>query len=609
VNEEYEDGVEKPSILADRLTLRHGPPTIPAGMSRDKSSNFLRAGDESPAASVPFTRRWYGRLVLLLVSVGLLTAGFAPVGQFYLAWFGLVPWLLVVHGTRSHRSVFFWGWVGGTLFFIANMWWMAFVTIPGMIALMAMLGLYWGAAGVIIRAAGVLRRPDEIPPSRFGFVILRLALLAAIWIAAAEWFRGSWPWHGLPWLYLGHTQSTALWICQIADITGVAGISFLLVMVNGWIALWMLNGHRIRGLVPSAVIIVALAAATIGYGLFRFQTEKFTAGPKVVLVQPNYPQDPSGQKGAPLEDMLAFHFDETRKALTSEAGVDLVAWSETMLPPINARQQFTPGSIVDQTNQKLMNLAYLFHIGVLAGGSYWDDIHTEPNGRPFPADSRNVTYYYERQGMLSDLRYDKSHLVPFGEFVPFKDGFPALHDLIVRLGPPDMKYYELRPGDEDQPTVFDLPRADPAAGSPWRICTPICFEDIDAALCARMCRPQDDSPDQKRAEILVNLTNDGWFAANENSQHLQTAIFRSIENRVPMARAVNTGISGFIDPLGRMSGLLPARADGVSIGVLQLCSRVTFFTAHGPVFSWLCAAVTGITVLKLLIGWSISARK
>ncbi len=560
--------------------------------------NKVREPDRVAAEPVPRARRWYGRLGLLLLSVALLTVAFAPVSQFYFAWIGLVPWLLVVHGTRSNRSAFFWGWIGGTFFFIANMWWMAFVTVPGMIALMALLGLYWGVAGTIIRAANVLRtgwRP-----------LLQCFLLAAIWVAAAEWFRGIWPWHGLPWLYLGHTQSPLLWVCQIADITGVAGISFVLVLINGWITLWILNGRKIAGLVPSGLTIVAITAAVIGYGLFRFQTEKFIAGPKVLVVQPNYPQDNSGQKGATPQEMMAFHLSETREALLANKNVDLVVWSETMLPPMNARQQFV-GSYIDQANQQVMSLAFEFHVGILSGGEYGDDFQRDEDGYIRPNLRRNVTYFYERSGMLSDLRYDKIHLVPFGEFVPFKEGFPALNHLMIRLGPPDMKYYSLEPGDEDHLTVFDLAQTDPDA-APWTIVTPICFEDIDATLCAQMCRPDPTTPDRKRAQILVNLTNDGWFAANENSQHLQAGIFRSIENRVPTARAVNTGISGFIDPLGRTSGLVAARTAAVSVGTLQLCSRITFFTLHGPVFSWLCAAITAIVILKLLVGLVVRKR-
>ncbi len=118
-----------------------------------------------------------------------------------------------------------------------------------------------------------------------------------------------------------------------------------------------------------------------------------------------------------------------------------------------------------------------------------------------------------------------------------------------------------------------------------------------------MFRPSADDPDRKRADVLVNVTNDGWFHANENAQHLQAATFRSIENRVPTARAVNTGISGFVDPLGHTSGLIEPRTEGTSVGVLMLCSRVTFFTRHGEVFALGCAIVTVLTVLGSLVAW------
>jgi apolipoprotein N-acyltransferase len=120
-----------------------------------------------------------------------------------------------------------------------------------------------------------------------------------------------------------------------------------------------------------------------------------------------------------------------------------------------------------------------------------------------------------------------------------------------------------------------------------------------------MFRPEPSDPDHKRADFLVNLTNDGWFKANENTQHFQAAIFRSIENRVPSARSVNTGISGFIDPLGRPSGLIGARTEGSSLGTLLLDSRVTVFTRWGEWFAQLCAGVTVIVALAALAKWIV----
>jgi apolipoprotein N-acyltransferase len=532
-----------------------------------------------------FWRRWYGRLLLLLLGVGFLTAGFAPVNQFYLAWVGLVPWLVVLHGTRSQRSAFFWSWVAGTLFFIANMWWMAKVTVPGMITLMAILGLYWGVAGTIIRTTQI----------RFPF--LRCIAIATIWVAVGESFRGTWPWHGLPWLYLGYTQSPVLAICQIADFSGVLGVSFLVALVNAWVALWVINGWKLRGLAEAGITILAIVILVVCYGVFRMGHETLIPGPKVLVIQPNYPQDNStGNKGATVDETLAFHVNSTLAALNNN-NVDLTVWSETIMPPFNpeagvAWRKWNVGRFIDDAREQLRALAMRYHSAFLVGARFEKDFTDNSEGIPEAADKRNSAYFFDRQGMQSELRFDKIHLVPFGEFIPFKVGFPALYRLMIYLGPADMKAYGLQFGDEDKLTVFPLERNDGKA--PWRFVTPICFEDIDPGLCAKMFRPEDG--EKKRADFLVNITNDGWFQANENSQHLQAAIFRSIENRVPSARSVNTGISGFIDPLGRTTGLLPTRTEGTSVGVLMLDSRVTFFTRWGQLFAMICATVTSLIV-------------
>src|SRR5262249_29827927 len=148
-------------------------------------------------------------------------------------------------------------------------------------------------------------------------------------------------------------------------------------------------------------------------------------------------------------------------------------------------------------------------------------------------DSRNSSFLFERTGLLSDVRYDKIHLVPFGEFLPFGD-VAWLHKFLLSLTPYKGDY-SLQPGGPDAMSVF---RIDDSTGNPVRFVPPICFEDIFGEHCARMFRPAPGSS-TKRADILVNLTNDGWYRGFENAQHLQAAIFRSIENRVPTARSVN----------------------------------------------------------------------
>src|SRR6185436_12678793 len=126
-------------------------------MASRRESEFRRAGVAPPPQPRPLADRWYAKLGLILLSVALLTFSFAPFHQFYLSWVGLVPWLLMLTRVRSQRASFLWGWLSGLVFFTANMWWLAYVTGPGMVALMVILGLYWGVAGAVIRGTGLFR--------------------------------------------------------------------------------------------------------------------------------------------------------------------------------------------------------------------------------------------------------------------------------------------------------------------------------------------------------------------------------------------------------------------------------------------------------------------
>src|SRR5215217_4725046 len=130
-------------------------------MAKPAAKDYRRAGVAAPDAPEPLGDRWYAKVGLLLLGVALLSLSFAPFGQFYLAWVGLVPWLLVLRRVKSRRAAFLWSWLGGILYFTANMWWLAYVTGPGMVALMFLLGLYWGVAALVIRGAGLLRAENE----------------------------------------------------------------------------------------------------------------------------------------------------------------------------------------------------------------------------------------------------------------------------------------------------------------------------------------------------------------------------------------------------------------------------------------------------------------
>jgi apolipoprotein N-acyltransferase len=472
--------------------------------------------------------------------------------------------------------------------------------------------------------------------------------IAALW-AAQEWIRGN-LFTGLPWLYLGHTQTPVLAMCQVADFGGAYAVTFWIVTVNVLVALVLLHRPRWTHLVPAGVAVVLVLVLTLSYGIYRMRQETGSAGPLVMVVQPSYPQDNTGAKGASVVELVNFHIRTTKEALLAMEGSgqplpDLVVWSETMMPEINKdyrqylRTQSDPrkqeiGQILDVIHRELVELTERFRINLLTGG-----IAMMADRAP-PATTRgdkqrwnrfNSAYLFDPSGRGAGWRYDKIHLVPFGEFIPFRESFPPLHKFFNLFNPYDSDY-TVTAGKEltvlailprsgvppaTAPSAPSRSRAPAPAGpaqpsiqaAPYRLVAPICFEDIDSRLVALMFRGENGfGSSSKRAQFIVNLTNDGWFRANEMPQHLQAATFRSIENRAPTARSVNTGISGFIDPVGRTYGLLGPGMVGVSTQRLTLDSRVTLYTRLGDVFAVLCLAVTGSVSAIMLWRWMKNRR-
>src|SRR5687767_13433614 len=154
---------------------------------------------ETAAPKPPFIDTRRGRALLASLTVILLTLAYAPVGQFYLAWVGLVPWLILVGRARSNKPVFWGSWLAGFAFFAINMWWLVFVTLPGAITLVIYLGVYFALVGVLIRSARLLA------PATAQRALGAVFLIPTLWVAG-EWIRGN-LFTGLPWLYLGHTQT------------------------------------------------------------------------------------------------------------------------------------------------------------------------------------------------------------------------------------------------------------------------------------------------------------------------------------------------------------------------------------------------------------------
>jgi apolipoprotein N-acyltransferase len=562
-------------------------------MRKDDRSDFRRAGDVPTETAVPFATTVWGRLTLCLATVVLLSLAYAPVKQFYLAWIGLAPWLVLVAHTRSGRGAFLWSWLTGILFFSVNLWWVGYVTLPGAMALMLYMGMWFGVVGWIFWGVGIFERQGggQTPRSP-GRLLLSIFLIAAVWVSA-EYTWGN-LFTGLPWLYIGHTQTPVLAMCQIADVTSVYGVSFWVVLINAWFALLILHRLNSVRLVLPGVVVLILLGANLGYGIFRMEQKTTYPGPSVMVVQPNFPQDNSGSKGATYDEILDFHFSTTRAALEKQTA-DLVVWSETMMPELNeayrqAMQAYVMpdhrnvGDFLDSVHAQLGDLARRFKTNLVVGASAM--LPDRPVKGKAKWDRRNSAFLFDRGGNEVAQRYDKIHLVPFGEFIPFRESCPPLYAFFNLFNPYKGMDYTIQPGTEL--TIFTI------APQGYRFASAICFEDVDSALMAREFAGPGHT---KRADFIVNMTNDGWFATPQMQQHLQLSVFRCIENRVPTARSVNTGISGFIDSVGRVHDTIPVHTTGTSTSRLELDHRVAPYTHLGNVFALVCLLATGATVV------------
>src|SRR5688500_707496 len=212
--------------------------------------------DEAPAPP-PRLTRWYAAAALLALSTLLLTLAFAPYEQFYLAWLGLVPWLVVVMTRRSVRGAALWGWAGGVCVCGVHVSWRWPATVPGRAGVGVIVACYWARAAGVIRVAAVRAHP-----------LLAVLIVPVAW-TGAEWLRGN-LFTGFPWLLIGHSQSPVLVMCQVADALGVYGITFWVLAINGLLALLVLRRAHAPRLIPAAAVVAAVLIATFAYGQFRF---------------------------------------------------------------------------------------------------------------------------------------------------------------------------------------------------------------------------------------------------------------------------------------------------------------------------------------------------
>jgi len=446
-----------------------------------------------------------------LAAPALLIAAFPKFNLTWCAWIALVPWLLALRG-RSALAWFWWSYLIGVLFFIGSIWWLIHVTLPGWLLLCAYLGLYFGLFGLIVRRLTA----SKLPP------LLVHPMMAAGWVAL-EYIR-SHLLSGFGWNLLAYTQTSRVPLIQMAELTGAWGVSFMIVWVNAAIAEFVIAGRKNRGAAASLAAAVGCVIAAGAYGLWRLPQIPDAPTVRIAVVQGSIPQDEKWE-GENRGKILDRYEALTRTAL--ETKPQLIIWPETSTPGYFGLDEEITQRVTKLIRSVKVPMLVGAPIGVLHGVAWH---------------SFNSAVLLAPSGEMVQ-RYDKLHLVPFGEMIPMEDRWPWLRDLMPAIG-------QFLPGTE--PTVF---RAMPLP--PFSVL--ICFEDVFPDLARQFVR--------EGARLLVVITNDAWFGPSAAAyQHAQTSAFRAVELRVPVVRAANTGWSGCIDAAGRVVGRV-ADAQGTELFV------------------------------------------
>ncbi len=532
-------------------------------------------------------RRRAGRLALSALAAVLMFLSAPTLNLWPLMWIGIVPQIYVALDSTTPRRAFLHGWLTGTIANTAAFFWMrgflqhfghmsALEAIPIMMLLTSYQGLEfaflsWGIYRV--------RRRLALP-----LVVVAPLVMVVIELCTPQIFP----------FYLAITQAWVPPVIQIADVTGPLGVTFVLVATNGalydalvaWRARASAGGGGVasdwkRGLRPLAAV-AALIAFVLGYGFLRIRQvdARRAAAPKakIGLVQANV-----GilEKWDPREFA---HLVETHQRLSADlarAGADLLVWPESSYSYMLSREldQDFPRDDPRRIRRGFEDKPLLFGAITRAPGPP----RTFKDKFPY-----NTAIMMDAAGRITG-KYDKVFLMIFGEYIPFYESVPWFTDLFPEAS-------NINRGED--PAVFPFEHA----GQTFKLGPLICYEDILPAFARRVAR--------LRPNLLVNITNDAWFGKTaEPYQHMALAVFRTVEHRLEMVRAVNTGVSAHIDAAGRVRQATatvdpladPSPAPATLLADAALLEGGGLYRVVGDLFGFLCLAT--------LVGLLLHARR
>ncbi|UCD81079.1 MAG: apolipoprotein N-acyltransferase [Desulfobacterales bacterium] len=516
------------------------------------------------------------RLLAAVLSGIFVILAFPKYDLWWLAWVALVPLFLALYGGNVKYSILT-AWVFGIITFAGLFSWILEVrgyTWLHQTIIVSYLSVFFALLGLII-----------------GFVSRRLGLAAAmvatpfIWVSI-EYLRANFFFLAFPYAWLAHTQHQNIVLIQFASLIGAYGVSFLVVMTNAGIAAVILAfSQRFAGSRPTAfhsslkrvaVVMTSVTLLSVGLALLygKYALSHGDAGEKikVSVIQGNIPQEEKWDPNFANSIMEKY----TRFTLQASKEMPaLIAWPEAS----------TPGFIFNSKRSRLLNriakLAAQANTHLLVGSSEYPKFYkvTSKGIR-----TGNTAVLFSPQGEIVG-RYSKIRLVPFGEYIPLEGKVPWPEFIV----PDQRTNYEI-PGKDYK--IFDL--------NGIKFSVSVCWESHFPNLIRKFAR--------RGARFMLNIANEGRYGETAAPyQLLAMTIFRSVENRLPIARATNTGISCFIDQFGRVTGWVENQGkkifvEGISTQEIGLPQVQSFYTRYGYVFIYICLVISGLLIILAVLG-------
>jgi apolipoprotein N-acyltransferase len=486
----------------------------------------------------------------------LLAASFPKADQGFWVWIAFVPLVAFFYKAVNPARAFWGGLIAGAVqLFFLQLWIPSVLAqygdLPGALAWLAygfmliLLSLFPATACFITNL--LIRRGGDSCLFSFPF----------IWIAV-EYAQTYFPFGGYPWLLTGYSQSKYLPLIQIADLTGVFGVSFIILCFN--LALFWTGLHWMRRRVSAWPLISAAALILLSL-LYGFDSlHRWNS------IQPDF-------RAAMLQGNISFNDPEKVMVDKFKSGYARMADSLKFPHPDLLIIPESPAPVAFDHDpgyrQTFERLASGFSMGLVFNNIREEQ--AEENTRYF-----NSAYFMSRDGKLTDV-YDKMHLVPFGEYIPMKDVFSFFRTISkdVSVFSPGRDYRIVKIGGRPANAV-------------------ICFEIIFPDLVRRFVK--------KGSQLILNMTNDGWYGdSSAPFQHLSIARWRAVENRRYLLRAANTGVSAIIEPTGRIQTSTGILRQAVCEGRFAFVAQQTLYTRYGDVFVFLCVIIAcGFVVLTVL---------